>query len=213
MYKVIPHGASFKAERQPFVQGGNNFRPVGMCVAPDGSLYVTDWVKSDYTLHGKGAIWHIRWKDAPKAERPTDPKKAIFSMHRPCAAAAKKLANENGRAFRGQLGDENPRVRAKILDSSSFKTNSINLEKIAKLACGNSQMTVRTQDQRRSDDRSTPGAVAKFTLLENKSNPCSFVLQVEDPFIRHAAFHSREPGSVGDFDASTMRIQLGSLVA
>ena len=32
----------------------------GIAVAPDGSLFVSDWVRSDYKLHGKGAIWHIR---------------------------------------------------------------------------------------------------------------------------------------------------------
>ncbi len=116
-YQVKPHGASFKAERLPFVQGGNNFRPVGMCVAPDGSIYITDWVLSNYTLHGKGAIWHIRWKDAPNVEkdddpvkvippphrviRSSDPKKAIFSNHRTLReSAARKLAgDEDGRTF------------------------------------------------------------------------------------------------------------------
>src|SRR5205085_1751079 len=43
---------------------------VGLATAPDGSLFVTDWVLSNYELHGKGGIWHIRWKDGPKAERP-----------------------------------------------------------------------------------------------------------------------------------------------
>jgi putative membrane-bound dehydrogenase-like protein len=94
-YAVKPHGASFKAEKLPFVQGGANFRPVGLATAPDGSLFVTDWVLSNYTLHGKGAIWHIRWKDAPEPVRPTDPREALFSMHRPLReAAARKLAKD-----------------------------------------------------------------------------------------------------------------------
>ena len=93
-YKVVPHGASFKAERLPFVQGGANFRPTGMCVAPDGSLYVCDWVLSNYTLHGKGAIWHIREKASRERKRPEDPREAILSMHRPLReAAALKLAD------------------------------------------------------------------------------------------------------------------------
>ena len=36
------------------MQGGKDFRPVGMAVAPDGSIYISDWVEGDYTLHGKG---------------------------------------------------------------------------------------------------------------------------------------------------------------
>lgn len=94
LYKVVPHGASFKAVREPFVQGGNNFRPAGLCVAPDGSLYVTDWVLPNYELHGKGAIWRIRWKDAPKPLRPDYPK-AILSDHWPLReGTAKKLADD-----------------------------------------------------------------------------------------------------------------------
>jgi putative heme-binding domain-containing protein len=44
---------------EPLVTGGNDFRPVGIAVAPDGSLYVTDWVDKSYSVHGKGRIWHI----------------------------------------------------------------------------------------------------------------------------------------------------------
>ena len=124
-YKVAPHGASFKAERLPFIQGGQDFRPVGLCVAPDGSLYFTDWVKRDYTLHGHGAIWHVSMKDdqaSRERKRPVDPREAIFSMHRPLReAAAKKLAaDEAGREFLQKLvakGD--PRVRAAALTALS----------------------------------------------------------------------------------------------
>src|SRR5207249_425727 len=78
-----------------------DFRPVGLAVAPDGSLYATDWVLKDYTLHGKGAAWHIRWKDSSHPERPTDPKLALASRHRPLReAAARKLAGDDaGREF------------------------------------------------------------------------------------------------------------------
>src|SRR5262249_6988615 len=118
-YALKPHGASWAAERKPFVQGGRDFRPVGMAVAPDGSLFVSDWVLSDYTLHGKGAIWHIRMKEAKKAERPHDPRRGRFSFHRPLReAAARKLATEGetGRAFlRKQLTHAELRVRAAAL--------------------------------------------------------------------------------------------------
>jgi len=70
---------------------------------------------ANYNLHGKGAIWHIRWKDAPKVERPEDPKKAIFSMHRPLReVGARKLAGDvNGREFLGKcVNDADSRVRA-----------------------------------------------------------------------------------------------------
>ncbi|MCS6977503.1 MAG: c-type cytochrome [Gemmatales bacterium] len=68
-YRLIPHGASYRAERLPFVQGGPDFRPVGLVQARDGSLFVSDWVLANYELHGKGAVWRIR-SVQPAAERP-----------------------------------------------------------------------------------------------------------------------------------------------
>lgn len=75
-YTLKPKGASFTAERKPFIQGGTDFYPSGLTVAPDGSLFVTDWGSKSYELHGKGAIWHIRWKDAKPAKPTPRPKPA-----------------------------------------------------------------------------------------------------------------------------------------
>ncbi len=113
-YELKERGASVAAERKPFIQGGADFRPVGLAVAPDGSLFVSDWVKSDYTLHGHGAIWHVRWRDA-EPDRPREPRRALLSAHRPLReAAARRLAgNEDGRAFlRDQLRSGHTRTRA-----------------------------------------------------------------------------------------------------
>jgi putative membrane-bound dehydrogenase-like protein len=59
-YRLEPHGASFRAVMKPVVAGGDDFRPVGIAVAPNGSVYVSDWVDKSYTLHGKGRIWRLR---------------------------------------------------------------------------------------------------------------------------------------------------------
>jgi putative membrane-bound dehydrogenase-like protein len=61
-YDPQPLGASFRATMKPVVVGGADFRPVGIAVAPDGSLYISDWVDESYTLHGKGRIWRLRAK-------------------------------------------------------------------------------------------------------------------------------------------------------
>jgi putative heme-binding domain-containing protein len=117
-YRLKPKGSSFTAERLPFAQGGKDFRPVGLATAPDGSLFLSDWVLRDYTLHQRGAIWQIHARDAHKPERPTDPHKAILSMHRPLRdAAARRLgADKEGRLFlREHLASADVRVRAASL--------------------------------------------------------------------------------------------------
>jgi putative heme-binding domain-containing protein len=94
------------------------FRPSGLAVAPDGALYVSDWVSQSYELHGKGAVWRVRWKDAKPAPRSADPKEALSSPHRPVReAAARSLArDEAGRTFlRQQAATPDVRLRAAVL--------------------------------------------------------------------------------------------------
>lgn len=99
-YRLQPRGASYVAERKPFVQGGTEFRPVGLATAPDGSLYFSDWVRRDYNLHHQGAVWHLRQRDAKKPSRPTEPSEAFASLHRPLRerAARQLAATDAGRA-------------------------------------------------------------------------------------------------------------------
>ncbi len=58
-FRLVPEGASFKSLAEPIVVGTQDFRPVGLAVAPDGSLFFTDWVSREYKLHGKGRVWRI----------------------------------------------------------------------------------------------------------------------------------------------------------
>ncbi len=58
-FVLEPKGASFTSKAKPIIQGGENFRPVGLAVAPDGSLFFSDWVLKDYKLHGKGRVWRV----------------------------------------------------------------------------------------------------------------------------------------------------------
>jgi putative membrane-bound dehydrogenase-like protein len=114
-YELKPRGASFGAERKPFIQGGKDFYPSGLTVAPDGSLFVTDWGSKSYPLHGQGAIWHIRTKDAKPAARPKEPKDALLSPDRKTReAAARELAKDGGglKVLREQLAAKDVRLRA-----------------------------------------------------------------------------------------------------
>jgi putative membrane-bound dehydrogenase-like protein len=204
LYKVVSHGASFKAERQPFVQGGNNFRPVGLCVAPDGSLYVTDWVRSDYTLHGKGAIWRIREKASQEKasrerKRPENPREAIFSMHWPLReSAAKKLASDAaGRAFlHGQINKGTVRTSSaaliELIAQRDLKTPE--LANIAKLNphVGMREIALREIVARRDLEpgvltETSPAPLIAEGVKLMKGRDLVQLLANEDPFIRHAA--------------------------
>jgi putative membrane-bound dehydrogenase-like protein len=59
-------GASFQAQAQTVVRGGDDFRPVAIAVGPDGAVYFSDWVDKSYPVHGKGRVWRLRMKKPPE---------------------------------------------------------------------------------------------------------------------------------------------------
>ncbi len=61
-YRLTPKDGTFKAKMSLLVEGGDEFRPVAFATASDGSLYISDWVKRDYQLHGKGRVWRVSAK-------------------------------------------------------------------------------------------------------------------------------------------------------
>ena len=122
--RFIPseHGATVWAKMEPLVTGGADFRPVGIAVAPDGSLYVTDWVDKSYSVHGKGRIWHIHAVEPKKVDRPSDDRDAIHSADRTGRSeAARRLAADtsHGRQLLRQLAlhDANVRTRATAISA------------------------------------------------------------------------------------------------
>ncbi len=70
-FRMKQKGASYESLAEPLIVGGENFRPVGIATAPDGSVYITDWVLGDYKVHGRGRIWRISNVDA-QAHQPLD---------------------------------------------------------------------------------------------------------------------------------------------
>ncbi len=69
-FRLGHNGAGVQATAQTVVQGDHNFRPVDFAIAPDGSLYFTDWVDRSYPVHGKGRIWRLSWKQQPSESQP-----------------------------------------------------------------------------------------------------------------------------------------------
>lgn len=73
-YQLTPRDGTFKSKLSLLLEGGQDFRPVAFAVAPDGALYVSDWVKRDYELHGKGRVWRIAAREpSPLASSPVQP--------------------------------------------------------------------------------------------------------------------------------------------
>jgi len=82
-YRLRPRGASFAAEMTTVLLGNQNFRPVGLALAPDGSLLMSDWVDKSYPLHNKGRVWRLSAKRPPPRKQPKDEWEAVASLHRP----------------------------------------------------------------------------------------------------------------------------------
>jgi putative membrane-bound dehydrogenase-like protein len=97
-YRLVPRGASYGAVREVVVQGDADFRPTGMAVAPDGSLYFGDWVLRDYPVHGKGRIWRL--------ELSGDEVAAQFPLKSPDDARAARMTEEDA------IASDDPFIRA-----------------------------------------------------------------------------------------------------
>ncbi|HXX94682.1 MAG TPA: PVC-type heme-binding CxxCH protein, partial [Planctomycetota bacterium] len=141
-YRLAPKGASFTSRPETLVKGGENFRPVGIGLAPDGSIFFTDWVDKSYYLHGKGRLWRLRARSpgtTPVAtSSPPDPP-ALRRLNEVLAISSKDqlgslfglladpdpflvsgaietLSRVGGaEALLGRAGDPNPKIRLGVL--------------------------------------------------------------------------------------------------
>jgi putative membrane-bound dehydrogenase-like protein len=165
-YRLQPHGASFRAEMEPVVVGGDDFRPVGIGLAPDGSLYFSDWVDKSYELHGKGRIWRLRGRAPAQAKRSPVP---TGHLARSRQAASKLMSpgpmSDSARA----LHDPSPDVRA-----LAFRVLPANQIDLASVAEKDVSPLVRAEALRRLSDPS-----ARRVLLA--------ALESDDPFVQQAA--------------------------
>ncbi|REJ84652.1 MAG: hypothetical protein DWQ34_10725 [Planctomycetota bacterium] len=114
-FVLKPKGASFESIAEPLIQGGENFRPVGIALAPDGSLYCSDWVLRDYNLHGQGRVWRISAVEEQTA--PTDQKNGSASAYiheRRAKARELNRTREGWNVLTDTLSDVNASARARI---------------------------------------------------------------------------------------------------
>lgn len=75
-YHLKPQGAGYDVEREDMVTSTDNwFRPSDICVAPDGSVFVSDWYDPGVGGHGMGDTTRGRiYRLAPKGNKYVVPK-------------------------------------------------------------------------------------------------------------------------------------------
>ncbi len=117
-YTLRPSGASYVADRKPFIQGGSDFRPVGLAVAPDGSLFISDWVLRDYNLHGKGGLWHIKLR-ADQARPTSQPVNKVHPAAEQLATLAKSAQPLERTKLLELFNDPDPFVRTVAVKHAS----------------------------------------------------------------------------------------------
>jgi putative heme-binding domain-containing protein len=227
-YTLKPKGASFTAERKPFIQGGKDFYPSGLAVAPDGSLFVTDWGSKSYELQGRGAVWHIRWKDAKPAKRPADPYQAFLSPDRRTReAGARKLASreKSQGLLRVWLNREDVRVRATALAAliaydASFDLAAVPANQdwdlramaVRELAARGANVVKYSYSEQREEVRA-----AAFAGLPGERK-ATLAHPFPDPFMRHAAVQrlAKMPDVLSKIDTRSLKepiARIGILLA
>ncbi|PQO43694.1 dehydrogenase [Blastopirellula marina] len=132
-YPAQDDGAGYKGEMVNILHGArdNWFRPADVCVAPDGSLFVSDWYDPGVGGHGQRDLDRGRlFRVAPKGERYTVPKfdfdtidGALAALENPNLSvrymAWTSLHNQGAKAEAGLKKmfetNANPRIRARAL--------------------------------------------------------------------------------------------------
>ena len=201
-YVPRANGASIAADRKPFVQGDKDFHPSGLTVAPDGSLFVSDWGSRSYELHGKGAVWHVKWKDAKPAKRPTTPFQATICRDRVTQQkAARELAKTDPEKLRRLAVCPAARIRAVMIEAL-IAADDKELD-LAKIAGGDEddgirEMAVRALAARGEKvfpfaDPGNPAGVRREAVAGLKGDVgfgrIKTLLTDPDPFLRQAAIH------------------------
>jgi putative membrane-bound dehydrogenase-like protein len=204
-YPLIQEGAGVFSKRGTMIEGGVQFRPVGIAQAPDGSVFVSDWVDRDYNLHRKGRVWRIRSKSATGVT----PSSPSLGLKDPDRRVRERLslqlgANEAGRlqlravlthpdstpiacalALRAlvAVGDKSPDLRVALQNRSpevralAVRLLPLETDILRKITADNASPEARAEALRRICD---PNATAEIKAAI-KSN---------DPFLKQAAIQA-----------------------
>ncbi|MFT5523069.1 MAG: putative membrane-bound dehydrogenase-like protein, partial [Pirellulaceae bacterium] len=192
------NGASFGAKLSIMVEGGEDFRPVGIAVAPDGSLFITDWVKRDYKLHGYGRVWHLRPKKDVKRGHVESIESSVRHIRE--TAARKMLAagdNESLIAYATESANRGVRATAITALLSSHdpglpavfeKQNARELQAMLLRSSGTRELRTIARSLAASNDSALPLLAASIPSLDQDGDVPRLLelMKNNDPFVRHA---------------------------
>ncbi len=209
-HRLERKGASYRSTPEVLIQGNDRFRPIGIAAAPDGSLYVTDWVDPSYNVHRQGRIWRIRAREETAdldaregvgvAERLSSPDIRIRQR------AANELAldpEQRGFLFKSLQESKDERVR--VAAAQVMLANGLSqVPDIQKAMREDESEEVRASIVRQLHDgdmdwvgvaKTDPSPLVQvaalrraFLTAEDKRLPDVLeMLSAEDPFVRQAA--------------------------
>jgi putative membrane-bound dehydrogenase-like protein len=127
-YHLKPQGAGYEVDREDMVTSTDNwFRPSDICVAPDGSVFVSDWYDPGVGGHGMGDTTRGRiYRLAPKGNKYNVPEVDLSSNK----GILKALASPN-RAVRhmaiAQLQEIKPTASFDVLQAATAQKDNIGL--------------------------------------------------------------------------------------
>jgi putative membrane-bound dehydrogenase-like protein len=133
-FRLQPKGASFTSLAEPLIVGGENFRPVGIACAPDGSLYCTDWVLRDYNLHGRGRVWRISAVMAQKEGAVTSTQISAESMEKQGQWLSDNRLDVRRSAAQALAKSEEGRQKLREWITSTNRSERVRLEALWALA-------------------------------------------------------------------------------
>lgn len=189
-----PDKGLVETKRQTLIDGPDDFRPVGIDVAPDGTVYVSDWVSSSYTLHKQGRIWRIRPKEQVKRPALTAAEERLLSRDRRTRErAAKELAmTDPGRKTLRQVAQSAKLAQSRATSIIAL-ANAGEAEQVEHLVDAHSPLEVRVLAMALIpiSDRwivpVLPVPIRAAMLQRISSTPVvDILLKEQDPWLQHA---------------------------
>jgi len=169
-FRLVRQGASFRATREIVIQGDREFRPVGITIAPDGSLYFSDWVDRSYPVHGRGRVWRLAWKTAP-------PKSAFPPLDDDERRAREVSRQNDPQALRTALGDDDRFVRQAAAWALSHTRNDGRLTWEDLSSPGQKLGFLLARRWRYNTDHGDPRKVLKLAMADADANVRLFAIR------------------------------------